>query len=259
MASRLPSAPVELTGLETRFGELVVHQALDLEVRRGEALGIVGGSGSGKSVLLSVIALLKAPSAGRLRLFGEDVDMAMGEARLMPLRRRLGVMFQQGALFSSLTVLENVMLPLSEHTRLPPPLIEEFARLKIALVGLPREAAGRYPRELSGGMLKRAAVARALALDPELLLLDEPSAGLDPVSAAELDALFNTLRKALGLTLVLVTHDLDSLFTVTDRVAYLGEGRVLEVAPPRVLSESREPEIARYFGNARAQRFRGEA
>lgn len=259
MGRRDESVPVELAGLGTRFGDLVVHRGLDLEVRRGEALGIVGGSGSGKSVLLSVISLLKAPHAGRLKLFGEEVDMAMSEPRLMPLRQRLGVMFQQGALFSSLTVLENVMLPLTEHTRLPALLIEEFARLKIALVGLPREAAERYPRELSGGMLKRAAVARALALDPELLLLDEPSAGLDPVSAAELDALFNTLRQALGLTLILVTHDLDSLFTVTDRVAYLGQGRVLEVATARDLTESHEPEIARYFGNARAQRFRADA
>ncbi|MBF8222708.1 ABC transporter ATP-binding protein [Halomonas sp. 328] len=249
-------APIRLSGIETRFGATQVHRGVDLEVRRGEALGLVGGSGSGKSVLLSVISLLKAPSAGELALFGERLDSAMDEAALIPVRRRIGVMFQQGALFSSLTVLENVMLPLSEHSGLPAPLVEEFARLKIALVGLPAAAAGRYPRELSGGMLKRAGVARALALDPELLLLDEPSAGLDPVSAAELDALLNTLRHALGLTLVLVTHDLDSLFTVTDRVAYLGQGRVLAVAPATELSESREPEIARYFGNARAARFR---
>lgn len=253
------STPVRLEGLETRFGQQRVLHDLDLEVRQGEALGIVGGSGSGKSVLLSVIALLKAPSAGQLMLFGEAVDTRMAETSLIPLRRRIGVMFQHGALFSSLTVLENVMLPLREHTRLPLVLIEELARLKIALVGLPGEAAERYPRELSGGMLKRAGVARALALDPELLLLDEPSAGLDPVSAAELDSLLDTLHKALGVTMLLVTHDLDSLFTVTDRVAFLGEGRVMAVAPARELAASEVPMIARYFGNARAQRFLGDA
>ncbi|MFC3282788.1 ABC transporter ATP-binding protein [Litchfieldella rifensis] len=250
--------PVRLEGLETRFGQQRVHHGLDLEVRRGEALGIVGGSGSGKSVLLSVIALLKTPSAGQLMLFGEPVDTRMTETSLIPLRRRIGVMFQHGALFSSLTVLENVMLPLREHTRLPLVLVEEFARLKIALVGLPVEAAGRYPRELSGGMLKRAGVARALALDPELLLLDEPSAGLDPVSAAEVDGLLDTLHKALGLTMLLVTHDLDSLFTVTDRVAFLGEGRLMAVAPASELADSEVPMVARYFGNARARRFLGD-
>lgn len=253
MASDRAASPIiEVTGLRTQFGPKVVHENLDLQVRPGEILGIVGGSGSGKSVLLRQIIMLTRPAGGSVKVFGTET-VGLGEKGQNALRKRFGVMFQQGALFSSLTVLENVAVPLVEHTSLPRDLIEQMAMMKILLSGLPPEAGALLPKQLSGGMLKRAAVARALSLDPQLLFLDEPSAGLDPVSAAALDDLLLQLRASLGLTLVLVTHDLDSLWRVTDRVAFLGEKRILEVASMNELSRSTHPLIIDYFQGPRAR------
>jgi phospholipid/cholesterol/gamma-HCH transport system ATP-binding protein len=246
------AAVIDVRGLATRFGSLVLHEALDLEIRRGEVVALVGGSGSGKTTLLREIIMLQRPSAGAIHLFGEDV-VGIGEAAAQRLRRRFGVLFQMGALFSSLTVLENVMVPLREHTDLPPRQIAELGALKMALAGLPIHAADKLPRQLSGGMIKRASLARALALDPELLFLDEPTAGLDPISAGALDELVLQLRESLGLTVVMVTHDLDSLWRITDRVAFLGERRVLGLAPMRELVRDPSPQIRDYFDSPRAR------
>jgi phospholipid/cholesterol/gamma-HCH transport system ATP-binding protein len=245
-------AVIEVEGLETRFGTTVVHKDLNLRVRRGEILGIVGGSGTGKSVLMRQIIMLNTPAAGSVKVFGTET-VGISEKDGNALRRRFGVMFQQGALFSSMTVAENVAVPLIEHTKLPLRTIEGIAMMKIALSGLPPDAGPKLPRQLSGGMLKRAAVARALALDPALLFLDEPSAGLDPVGAAALDDLILQLRASLGLTLVMVTHDLDSLWRVTDRVAFLGEKRIIALAPMKELAESEHPLIRKYFAGPRAR------
>lgn len=245
------SSIIHIQGLSTRFQTDSVHENLHLRVNKGEILGIVGGSGTGKSVLLSQIALLRRPSAGEVYLF-EQATANLSENALLPIRQRIGVMFQQGALFSSYTVLENICVPLREHTKLSKNLIRELAMLKLKLAGLPDHAAHKMPNELSGGMLKRAAVARALALDPELLLLDEPSAGLDPVGAHALDELMINLNTTLQLTLVLVSHDLDSLWRVTHRVAFLGRKQVLQVADMQTLSQSNDELIQKYFSNPRA-------
>jgi phospholipid/cholesterol/gamma-HCH transport system ATP-binding protein len=223
-------------------------------VRRGEVLGIVGASGSGKSVLLKTIVMLLRPAAGAIRLFGYALD-AINLGLADELRERFGVMFQNGALFNSLSVLENVMMPLREHTGLRPETMRDLAVLKLALVGLEQEAAGKYPSQLSGGMIKRVAVARALALDPELLFLDEPTAGLDPVAAAAIDEMILRLGRELDLTIVMVTHDLDSLWRTTDRVAFLGERRTLAVEPIAELARNPHPAIAEFFGGERARRF----
>jgi len=243
---------IEIRGLSTRFGSLLVHEDLDLEVRRGEVLALVGGSGSGKTTLLREIIMLLEPSGGSIRLLGEELT-GIGADAALRLRRRFGVLFQMGALFSSLTVLENVMVPLREHTGLPKEWLRELAVLKMALAGLPAHAADKLPRQLSGGMLKRASLARSLALDPELLFLDEPTAGLDPLSAGALDELVLQLKESLGLTIVMVTHDLDSLWRTTDRVAFLGERRVIGLAPMRELVRSPHPVIRDYFDCPRAQ------
>jgi phospholipid/cholesterol/gamma-HCH transport system ATP-binding protein len=213
-------------GVRNCFGTQTVHEGLDLDVRRGEVLAVVGGSGTGKSVLLRTLVGLNRPAAGSVRLFGQDVyaPETQGDANLA---RRIGVLFQQGALFSSLTVLENVALPLIEHAKLPLDEAVHLAALKIALAGLPPDAGDKLPLELSGGMVKRAALARALALDPDILFLDEPTAGLDPIGAAAFDQLILTLRGALGLTVFLVTHDLDTLHAIADRIAVLADRRVL--------------------------------
>jgi phospholipid/cholesterol/gamma-HCH transport system ATP-binding protein len=219
-------AIIEVRDLRNQFGSQVVHEHLDLDVYRGEILGVVGGSGSGKSVLLRSIIGLNRPAAGSVRVFGENV-LRLSEAERSALEQRYGVLFQNGALFSSLTVAENVMVPLREHHRLPQAMMERLAALKIALAGLPAEAGAKYPSELSGGMVKRAALARALVLDPEILFLDEPTAGLDPIGAAAFDQLILTLRESLGLTVFLITHDLDTLYTICDRVAVIAKKRVL--------------------------------
>lgn len=243
---------IEVRGLSTRFGEQVVHAGLDLEVRRGEIFALIGGSGSGKSTLLREMILLHRPDAGSIEVLGADLQ-ALDAARAQALRLRLGVMFQHGGLFGSLDVRENVGLPLREHSALPEASIDEIAAWKIALAGLEPEAGNRYPAELSGGMLKRASLARALALDPELLFLDEPTAGLDPVSAAGVDQLVLRLRALYGLTVVMITHDLDLLWQVADRVAVLGEGRVQGIGSMAELSQLEQPDVRQYFDGPRGR------
>lgn len=251
-----PEAPlVELSGIRTCFGATCIHEDLALSVHRGEILALVGASGSGKSVLMREMVLLQRPTAGRVRLFGEDAA-ALGESRANRLRRRIGILFQQGALFSSLTVMENVAFPLREQTDLPDALIRDIARLKLALVGLEPDAGAKYPAQLSGGMLKRAALARALAMDPDLLVLDEPGTGLDPVGANALDELIDDLHGSLALTVVLTTHDLDTLWRVSHRVAFLAERRILASGTMAELSESDDPRVAAYFQGPRARAAR---
>ncbi|BCX81759.1 phospholipid/cholesterol/gamma-HCH transport system ATP-binding protein [Methylomarinovum caldicuralii] len=242
----MEEAVIELRGIHNRFGATVVHEGIDLSVRRGEILAIIGASGSGKSVLLRTMALLHRPTSGQIRLFGCDARRLSGEAE-RHLRLRLGFMFQNGALFSSLTVFENVRFPLDEHTRLPASLKREIVMLKIALAGLEAGDAAKYPRQLSGGMVKRAALARTLALDPEVLFLDEPTSGLDPVTAGAFDELVVELKSLLDLTVVMVTHDLDTLWNATDRVAFLAGHRLVAVAPIRELVHHPHPAIAAYF------------
>lgn len=237
---------IEVRGLCNRFGPQIVHEDLDLDVRRGEILGVVGGSGSGKSVLLRSIVGLNPPSSGRVSVFGQELT-ALSSSERSHVERRFGVLFQQGALFSSLTVAENVMLPLIEHARLPQAEAARLAQLKIALSGLPANAGDKYPSDLSGGMVKRAALARALALDPDILFLDEPTAGLDPIGAAAFDQLVLTLRDALGLTVFLVTHDLDTLYTITDRVAVLSQRKVLLNDRLEVVARADDAWVSEYF------------
>ncbi|MGA9420960.1 MAG: ATP-binding cassette domain-containing protein [Rhodanobacteraceae bacterium] len=243
---------IKVRGLGNRFGHQVVHENLDLDVYRGEILGVVGASGSGKSVLLRSIIGLNRPTAGRIELFGEDIT-AMSPARRIALERRCGVLFQNGALFSSLTVVENVMVPLREHVELAPDLMRRLASLKIALAGLPVEAGDKYPSELSGGMVKRAALARAIALDPDILFLDEPTAGLDPIAAAAFDRLIVTLRESLGLTVFLVTHDLDTLYTICDRVAVIAEKHVLLADTLDKIEHCDQPWVRDYFRGPRGR------
>ncbi|MBC7162469.1 ABC transporter ATP-binding protein [Immundisolibacter sp.] len=237
---------IEAEALTTLAGGRVLHRDLNLTVRRGEVLAVVGGSGSGKTVLLRTLSLLQPPAGGRLTVLGQDAAR-LGAGGLRALRRRIGILFQQGALFTGLSVLDNVCLPLAEYTGLSLGDRRELGMLRLGQAGLPADAAGKFPGELSGGMIKRAALARALALDPELLFLDEPSAGLDPVTAAGLDELLGDLRELLGLTVLMVTHDLDSIARVSDRVAFLGRGALLAVAPVAELAASQEPEIHAYF------------
>ncbi|WP_420800855.1 ABC transporter ATP-binding protein [Pseudomonas cavernae] len=243
---------VEVRGLVNRFGPQVVHDNLDLDIRRREILGVVGGSGTGKSVLLRSIVGLLRPAAGSVRVFGEDL-LALGAEQRSQVERRFGVLFQRGALFSSLTVIENIALPLIEHAGLDRPTAERLARVKVALAGLPADAGDKYPDSLSGGMIKRAALARALALDPEILFLDEPTAGLDPIGAAAFDQLILTLRDALGLSVFLVTHDLDTLYSICDRVAVLSQKRVLVADKLEVVEATDDDWIREYFHGPRGR------
>lgn len=243
---------IEVRHLQTRFGSHLIHEDVSFDVRRQEVMGIIGGSGTGKSVLLREIMRLIKPAGGSIRIFGEEV-LNRSESEIAWLWRECGMMFQNGALFSALTVAENVAVPLREYTDLSERMIQEIAAYKIALVGLPPEAGGKYPSQLSGGMIKRAGVARALALDASILFLDEPTAGLDPVGAGALDDLILQLRDLLGLTVVLVTHDLDSLWKVTDRITVLAEKKVLTAAPIAELAKMDYPWLKSYFQGARGR------
>ncbi|MCG7522202.1 ABC transporter ATP-binding protein [Ruegeria sp. Ofav3-42] len=245
-------AVIRVRNLTNRFGPQVVHENLNLDVWRGEVLGIVGGSGTGKSVLLRTIVGLNRPAAGSIEVLGVDVLNGPEEERRR-IERHWGVAFQDGALFSSLTVLQNVMAPLREHTGLSEKLMCALGNLKISLVGLPALSCGKLPSELSGGMRKRAALARALALDPEIVFLDEPTAGLDPIGAAAYDELIGELQHALGLTVFMVTHDLDSLYAICDRVAVLAEKRVLVEGPIEEMTKVDHPWVQEYFTGPRAR------
>lgn len=245
-------AVIEVRGLRNQFGPQVVHDNLNLDVWRGEVLGIVGGSGTGKSVLLRTIVGLNRPAAGSIKVLGVDVLNGSEEER-REVETRWGVAFQDGALFSSLTVLQNVMAPMREHLNLSPALMKALGELKISLVGLPPLSCGKLPSELSGGMRKRAALARALALDPEIVFLDEPTAGLDPIGAAAYDELIGELQRSLGLTVFMVTHDLDSLYAICDRIAVLAEKRVLVEGPIEDMTSVDHPWVQEYFTGPRAR------
>jgi len=256
--SQLTDSVIDIRGLNTRFGNAVVHENVSLAVRPGEIFALVGSSGCGKSTLLRETIVLQRPASGSIRVFGREV-VGLSDEDALPLRRRWGVMFERGALFSSLTVKENVAMVLREHTPLGRTMIDEIAALKIALTGLPPDSGAKYPSELSGGMRKRAALARALALDPELLLLDEPTAGLDPLSASGIDELVRQLRDALGITIMMVTHDLDLLWRAADRVAVLGGGHILGVGTMVELSGSEDQMIREYFYGPRGRAAREQA
>jgi phospholipid/cholesterol/gamma-HCH transport system ATP-binding protein len=252
-----PTQPIiAVRGLRNQFGAQVIHDNLDLEVRRGEVLGVVGGSGTGKSVLLRTIVGLNRPRAGSIVVLGQDTA-TLGDAAWEALQQRWGVLFQSGALFSSLTVAQNIQVPMKEHTDLPPKLQSELTALKIELVGLPAEAGAKFPSELSGGMKKRAGLARSLALDPEILFLDEPTAGLDPIGAAAFDQLIRSLQQSLGLTVFMVTHDLDSLGAICDRIAVLVDKKVKVGTLAEHLKDD-HPWIREYFHGPRGRAARGE-
>lgn len=244
--TRTPEKLIEVRGLLSQFGERVIHEDLNLDVERGEVLGVVGGSGTGKTVLLNTIIGLKEPEGGTISILGHDRS-AMTKAQEADVERRTGILFQQGALFSSLSVIDNVASPLVEHTKLSRDVIRELAEMKIAMVGLKPEAHHLKPAELSGGMRKRVGLARALALDPELLFLDEPTAGLDPIGAAAFDNLIRQLSDDLGLTVFMITHDLDSLYAITDKVAVLADKHVVAKASVQELETSDHPWIREYF------------
>jgi len=243
---------IKLRGLVNAFGSKVIHDHLDLDVRRGEVLGVVGGSGSGKSVLLRSIIGLIQPKEGAVEVFGQSTAGDIEGAAMRKLEMRWGVLFQEGALFSSQTVAENIQVPLREYTGMSQELMDEIAEMKLAMVGLPPGTGDKYPSELSGGMKKRAGLARALALDPELLFLDEPTAGLDPISANQFDELVKRLQNALGLTVFLVTHDIDTLRAVTDRIAVL-VNKKLVIGTIAELRQNKDPWIQDYFSGVRGR------
>ncbi|MCK5876856.1 MAG: ATP-binding cassette domain-containing protein [Candidatus Marithrix sp.] len=248
----MPEIVVEISNLRTQFDKTIIHNGLNLTIQRGEIIAIIGDSGVGKSMLIHEIILLQKPMAGSIKVFGIEV-LNLTEKSSVWLRRHCGMMFQNGALFSSLTVGENIAIPLQEHTQLSKRLINEIVNFKIALVGLPVSARNKYPDQISGGMTKRVAVARALALDPEILFLDEPTAGLDPSGAGAFDELIVKLTESLGLTVVVVTHDLDLLWEVTDRVAVLADKQVLAIAPMRELIKLEHNWIQNYFHGSRGR------
>ncbi len=247
---------IQITGLKTQFGTQVVHENLELEVRRGEVLGVVGGSGTGKSVLLREIVGLQQVNDGKINVLGTDVTHGGAEAQ-HALRQNWGVMFQEGALFSSLTVAQNIQVPIRELTDFPQWAQDEIARVKLAMVGLPPDAGAKFPSQISGGMKKRAGLARALALDPELLFLDEPTAGLDPISATAFDELIKNLKSSLNLTVFMVTHDLDSLVAICDRIAVLVDQRVV-VGTLEELMDVDNPWIQEYFRGPRGRAALGK-
>jgi phospholipid/cholesterol/gamma-HCH transport system ATP-binding protein len=253
-----PNGVVSVHGLSMRFGRKLVHEDLDLAVHRGEILAIVGGSGSGKTTLLREMAMLQQPTSGSVRILGQEVS-GLSKSQTLSLRRHIGVLFQNGALFGGMNVLENVGLPLREHTDLSEALIDEIACLKLALVGLAPDDGLLQPNQLSGGMRKRAALARAIALDPELLFLDEPTSGLDPLSADAFDGLVLDLKAALDPTIVLVTHDMDTLWRVADRVVLLGEGRLMAQGSMHQLARSEDPAVIRFFQGPRGRAAQGSA
>ena len=249
---------IRIRGLRNQFGDAVVHDDLDLDVRSGEILGVVGGSGTGKSVLMRSIVGLQTPAAGEIEVYGKTLDTITDQEESRDLRRRWGVMFQGGALFSTLSVAENIQVPLREYyPRLDQKLLDEIAAYKVAMVGLPPDAGPKYPAELSGGMVKRAGLARALALDPALLFLDEPTAGLDPIGAAKFDELIRGLADTMGLTVFLITHDLDSLYATCDRVAVLAEKKVIAVGTIPELLATEHPWIQEYFNGPRGRAAAG--
>jgi len=248
---------IAVRGIVNRFGTQVVHDGLDVDIRAGEVFGIVGGSGSGKSVLLRTMLGLQKPASGSVRIEGQEVT-TQSERELLTVKRRYGVMFQRGALFSSLSVAQNVELPIIEHYRIAPATLRELALLRIRMVGLPEEAAVKFPSQLSGGMTKRAALARALALDPAILFLDEPTSGLDPISAAAFDRLVLELQKGLALTVVMITHDLDTIFRVCNRVGVIVDGRMISGTLDEIVRHD-HPWIRDYFHGERSRASRGLA
>ncbi len=249
---------LRVRGLVTGFGDTLLHKGLDLDVAKGEILGLVGGSGSGKSVLMRTIIGLNPARAGEISIFGADARDPDPDAR-RALRRQWGVLFQEGALFSGLTVAENIEVPMREFLGLPEPVMAALAAERLRQVGLPADAGCKYPSELSGGMKKRAGLARALALDPPLLFLDEPTSGLDPISAAAFDNLIKLLKDTLGLTLFLITHDLDTLIAICDRVAVLGDGKVLACGTVDELRAFDHPWVQEYFAGPRGRAAAGKA
>jgi phospholipid/cholesterol/gamma-HCH transport system ATP-binding protein len=242
---------VSVRGLVNQIGDNLIHDHVDLDLYRGEVLGVVGGSGSGKSVLLRTIVGLNRPREGQIKVFGEDISQ-MGERALHTVQVRWGVLFQEGALFSSQTVAENIQVPMREYTKMSQSLMNEIASMKLSMVGLPEDAARKYPSELSGGMKKRAGLARALALDPDLLFLDEPTAGLDPISANQFDELVHDLQKSLNLTVFMVTHDIDTLRATTDRIAVLVNKKI-KVGTMDELRKDKDPWIQDYFSGVRGR------
>jgi phospholipid/cholesterol/gamma-HCH transport system ATP-binding protein len=248
---------IRVRGMVNRFGSQTVHHDLDFDMKRGEILGVVGGSGSGKSVLMRAIIGLRPPQAGRVEVLGLDTATLTAEGARQ-LRQGWGVLFQEGALFSGLTVAENIQAPMREYLGLPQPLLDELAGYKLHMVGLPAEAGAKYPSELSGGMKKRAGLARALALDPQLLFLDEPTAGLDPIAAAAFDELIKVLRDTLQLSVFLITHDLDTLHAICDRVAVLADGQLVAIGTIAELRELQHPWLQRYFAGPRGRAASGQ-
>jgi phospholipid/cholesterol/gamma-HCH transport system ATP-binding protein len=250
-------AIISVRGLVVGFNEKIVLDHLNLDIRHGEILGVIGASGSGKSVLLRAIIGLVPKQQGTVEMFGENID-AISKERRRALERKWGVMFQHGALFSSLTVKQNIQFPMREYLELSDSLLDELAMMKIEMVGLKADAANKIPSELSGGMIKRAALARALALDPEIVFLDEPTSGLDPIGAGEFDQLIATLQKTLNFTVMMITHDLNSLHAVCNRVAAIAKGKVIEIGNIEEISASTDPWLKAYFQGERGRKLFGQ-